>query len=226
MEIFRGFIVKSGISKDGTIKDIEIPIIYGSIDRVAASISANNTQNLPIRLPTLSAYLTSISLASERYKGIDTSTSKPYLPRGGVFPDDMKMVETLSPIPYKLSLDLHIFSSNYNQMLQILEQFLVLFNPSIQIQTSDNLYDNARITTVTLTGINNEENYPMNTDKRTITYTLNFEMIVYLTVPSNIKNDFIRNINIRISKLNDTSVESSNIDVDWDNINISINDVI
>ena len=226
MEIFRGFIVKSGVSKDGTIKDIDIPIMYGSIDRVAASISANNTQNLPIRLPTMSAYLSNITLATDKFKGIDTTTSTPYLPKGGVFPNDMKMVETLSPIPYKLSLDLHIFSSNYNQMLQILEQLLVLFNPSIQIQTSDNLYDKARVTTVTLTGINNEENYPMNSDRRTITYTLNFEMIVYLTVPSNVKDNFIRNINIRISQLNDQSVDYTEIDNLWDNININIMDAI
>lgn len=84
MEIFRGIIVKTGKTSDGTIKDIIVPIRYGSMDRVAEAISANNTQNLPTRLPIMSAYLSTISMASDRYKGIDTVKTMPYTPRGGI----------------------------------------------------------------------------------------------------------------------------------------------
>lgn len=226
MEIFRGMVVKTGISKDGTIKDIEVPIGYGSMDKVAASIAANNTQNLPIRLPILSANLSNISMATNRYKGIDTSSNTPYIPNGGAFPNDVRYLEQLSPITYNLSFDLNIFSSNLDQQFQILEQILVLFNPSIQIQTSDNIYDKARITNVTLTGISNGENYPLGTDRRTLLYTLNFEMIIYLTVPAAIRDNIIKNIQLKITALNDKSVESENIDVDWDIINIGIDDAL
>jgi hypothetical protein len=224
MEIFRGVIVKTGKTSDGTIKDIIVPIRYGSMDRVAESISANNTQNLPTRLPIMSAYLSTISMASDRYKGIDTVKTMPYTPRGGLFPDDTKTINQVMPMPFKLSLDLHIYSSNMEQQLQILEQILLLFNPSIQIQTSNALYDGGRITNVELVGINNDENYPIGTDRRMVMHTLNFDMILYLTAPAKLRDNLIKQINIRISELDVTNADI--VSTDLDDIILSINDVI
>jgi hypothetical protein len=224
MEIFRGIIVKTGKSSDGTIKDIIVPIRYGSMDRVAESIAANNTQNLPTRLPIMAAYLSTISMAPDRYKGIDSVKTMPYTPRGGVFPDDTKTINQVMPMPFKLSLDLHIYSSNMEQQLQILEQILLLFNPSIQIQTSNALYDGGRITNVELVGINNDENYPIGTDRRTVMHTLNFDMIIYLTAPAELRDNLVKQINIRISQLDITNTDI--LETDLDNITISINDVI
>jgi len=224
MEIFRGVIVKTGKTSDGTIKDIIVPIRYGSMDRVAESISANNTQNLPTRLPIMSAYLSTISMASDRYKGIDTVKTMPYTPRGGLFPDDTKTINQVMPMPFKLSLDLHIYSSNMEQQLQILEQILLLFNPSIQIQTSNSLYDGGRITNVELVGINNDENYPIGTNSRMVMHTLNFDMILYLTAPAKLRDNLIKQINIRIAELDITN--AGIISTDLDDIILSINDVI
>ena len=224
MEIFRGIIVKTGKTSDGTIKDIIVPIRYGSMDRVAESISANNTQNLPTRLPIMSAYLSTISMASDRYKGIDTVKTMPYTPRGGVFPDDTKTINQVMPMPFKLSLDLHIYSSNMEQQLQILEQILLLFNPSIQIQTSNSLYDGGRITNVELVGINNDENYPIGTDRRMVMHTLNFDMILYLTAPAKLRDNLIKQINMRIADLDVSNADI--VSTDLDDIILSINDVI
>jgi hypothetical protein len=203
MEVFRGTEVRSGLDKNGNIQSIEVPIIYGSMDRVAASLASNNTQNLPIRLPMMSAYLSNISMANDLYKGIDTIKASSYTPKGGVFPDDTRTIYQIMPTPFKLSMDLYIYSNNLDTLLQILEQTLILFNPKLQIQVSDALYDGGKSTTIELTSISNGENFPIGTDRRTILYTLNFEMIVYLTVPAEIKNDRIRDINIRISGISD-----------------------
>lgn len=207
MEIFRGLEIKTGKTRDGSIKTIEVPISYGSMDRVAAAITTGNTQNLPLRLPTMTAYMTSLDLASDRFKGIDTEKSMPYTPKGGVFPDDTKSISQIMPIPFKMGLDLHVYSNNFDTQMQILEQILVLFNPSLQIQISDALFDGSKITHVELKGISTEENFPIGTERRIITNTLAFETIVYLTAPSMIKNDRIKDIKIRISKLNDAATD-------------------
>lgn len=221
MEIFRGIIVKTGKTADGNVKDIIVPIRYGSMDRVVESIAANNTQNLPTRLPIMAAYLSTISMAPERYKGIDTVKTMPYTPRGGIFPDDTKTINQVMPMPFKLSLDLHIYSSNMEQQLQILEQIFLLFNPSIQIQTSTALFDGGRITNVELVGINNDENYPIGTDRRMVMHTLNFDMILYLSAPAELRDNLIKKINFRISQLTET-----NVDMELDNFSISIDDII
>lgn len=110
------------------------------------------------------------------------------------------------------------------QQLQILEQILLLFNPSIQIQTSNALYDGGRITNVELVGINNDENYPIGTDRRMVMHTLNFDMILYLTAPAKLRDNLIKQINIRIAELDVTNADI--VSTDLDDIILSINDVI
>lgn len=198
MEIFRDLQVKTGIGKDGVEKFIDVPVAYGSKDRVTASILAGNTQNKPLRLPTMSAYLQGVAIANDRFKGIDTERKTTHMPRGGLFPDDVTLVVQLMPVPYRLSMQLVIYSSNINTHLQILEQILILFNPSIQIQTSDAAYDMGKITTVELKDIGMEENYPIGTDRRVITTQLTFDVIMYLTAPTQVRDDAIKSIRMRI----------------------------
>lgn len=217
MEIFRDIQVKTGIGKDGTAKFIDVPVAYGSHDRVTASILANNTQNAPVRLPTMAAYLQNVSIASDRFKGIDTERKSSHLPRGGLFPDDVTMVVQLMPVPYRLTMQLAIYSSNIDTHLQILEQILILFNPSIQIQTSDASYDMGKITTVELKDIAMEENYPVGVDRRIITSTLSFEMVMYLSAPSQVRDDAIKSIMLRVGAVsNMTDLTSYDVLAEFD----------
>jgi hypothetical protein len=206
MEIFRGTEVKTGINKSGEIETIEVPIMYGSMDRSVAAILANNTQNVPLRLPVMSAVMTGMALAQDRFKGIDTEKTTAYTPLGGVFPHDTVTVSQITSVPFTMSMELHIFSNNTDTRWQILEQILVLFNPSIQIQTSDSKFDGSKITKVDLTGITSGENMPLGADRRIIVDTLTFELIIYLVAPSQIRDDRIKDIKIRVAKVSDVSL--------------------
>jgi hypothetical protein len=225
-EIFRGLEVQTGVSRDGTTKMIEVPIVYGSMDRVAASIAAGNTQNTAMRLPTMAVHLSGIALMPERFKGIDTEKVMPYTPKGGVFPNDTKSIVQRMPVPFQLSLDLHIYSNNIDTQLQILEQILVLFNPSVQIQISDSAYDGSKITKVDLVGISNDDGYPSSTERRMLINTLSFETIVYLTAPSKLRNDRIQDIIIRITQLNDQSVDNFIPDYDYTIMDVKVEETL
>jgi hypothetical protein len=50
-------------------------------------------------------------------------------------------IEKLMPVPYDLEVNLDIWTSNTNQKLQLLEQLLTLFNPSLEIQSTENFID-------------------------------------------------------------------------------------
>lgn len=206
MEIFRGTEVKTGINKSGEIETIEVPIMYGSMDRSVAAIMSNNTQNVPLRLPVMSATMSGMALASDRFKGIDTEKITAYTPLGGVFPHDTVTVSQITAIPFIMSMELHIFSNNTDTRWQILEQILVLFNPSIQIQTSDSKFDGSKITKVDLTGITSGENTPLGADRRLIVDTLTFDLIVYLVAPSQIRDDRIKDIKLRVGMVSDVSL--------------------
>ena len=202
MEIFHGLCVTSGADENGAPKLINVPIQYGSKDRVAASILAKNTQNVPIRSPSISAYLNGITIDSSLYKGNNTERALQYVPRGGIFPEDIKTVRQLMPVPYRVDMKLTIFATNTQQHFQILEQILVLFDPQLQIQTTDAPFDWTRMTSVTLQDIGLQEQYPTGNDRRLITTELSFSMPVYLSVPAKIRADYINSIRLRIGAVN------------------------
>lgn len=199
--IFTGMHVlvgKNDVRDEGLIP---VPTQYGSRDRVSAAILASNTQNKPIRLPVMSTYLTGIEMAPELRTGVGGTRSETYVPRGGIFPDDIKLVKQYKPVPYKLTAELSIYTSNMEQHFQILEQIMMLFDPILQIQTNDNAFDWAKITTVELLGIRFEENYPAGVDRRMIVTGLEFVFPIYISAPVDLKSTYIHDIYLRLATL-------------------------
>lgn len=198
MRIFQGLVVKTGKRGTNPGEFVAVPITYGSKDRVAASILANNTQNASLRLPTMSAFMRALSLAPDRNKGVGGLKQSTYLPRGGVMPTDLQSVTQLMPVTYRVEMELAIMSSNLSTQYQILEQILPVFNPLVQIQTSDAPYDWTKLTVVELKNVSYDENYPMGTDRRIPITTLTFEMPVYLGIPAALRSNIVQDIYLRI----------------------------
>ena len=111
------------------------------------------------------------------------------------------------PIPYIMSTELSIYASNTQQAHQILEQLLMLFDPNLQIQTTDAAFDWTKITGVEMTGISNEENYPAGGDRRMIVSNLTFDVPIYISAPADIRDNLVRKIFI---KLGDTDALTVN----------------
>jgi hypothetical protein len=197
--IFQGLQVQTGKGECGEQQYITVPCVVGNKDRVVAALFAGNTQNRVFSLPTMSVYLSAISPAPERRKVQAFVDQRVTLKTGGAFPEDLTVVKRAMPVPYNTTVELSIWASNTQQMHQILEQILVLFNPDIQIQKSDAPYDWTKLTKVELTDISNEENYPSATSQRAIVWTLTFEMPIFLSVPMGVKDDLVRRIIIQIA---------------------------
>ncbi len=211
MSIFSGMQAEVGKRNGEDNKLISVPVHYGNKDRVVAHIIADNTQNKPLRLPVMSVNLTSINMAPEMRKAIGGTRRQSYLPRGEVFPDGIKTVHQLMPVPYRAITELAIYTSNSEQRFQILEQILMLFDPSITIQTSDGVFDWTKLTTVTLGSITFNDNYPIGTDRRMLVTTLSFDFPIWIAAPANIKDDYIRDIYVRIGAVSEVGQTSDDI---------------
>jgi len=198
--IFTGLKVETGKGECDEPEFMTVPIRVGSKDRVVAALEAGNTQNKPFSLPMMSAFMTGLARAPNR-KGIGVVDRRVFLPEGGVYPQDLKTVVRVMPIPYVMTIELALYASNTQQLHQILEQLLVLFDPFLQIQTTDAAFDWTKITNVELTAINNEENYPPGGDRRVIMWTLTFDMPIYLSIPLDVRDEIVRKIFIRIGDL-------------------------
>src|SRR6185312_16937392 len=158
MAIFSGAKVKSGKNDFNSASDlIEVPIVYGSKDRVVAAILGSNTQNKLLRVPMFAAKRISLDLADDLRHGIGQVNRTTRLPLGESFPDGLQVIEIQNPVPWRMRMELAIIASSTDQHLELLEPILMLFNPVLQIQTSDAFADVTKLTEVTVESHTDEE---------------------------------------------------------------------
>lgn len=198
MHIFSGLQIKTGKRADGQTTMMDVPITYGSRDRVAAAIRANNTQNSLIQVPMMSCYLKELQFDWDRNTGANTYRDTPYMEQGGIYPQDVKSIHQSKPIPYTMQVEVLLYTSNQDQHMQILEQLMIYFNPSLEIQTSDASHDWTKIVSVTLLDLNFNENYPSETQGRTIQTALQFKVPVWISAPTSIRNNLVKDIYMRL----------------------------
>lgn len=202
MALFDGLQVSIGKNNlNNQTNMVKVPIKHGSVDRVVQAILSDNTQNKVLRLPLMSAKITDISMGEDRMKGTGTGDRHTFLPSGESMPDGLQVVHRRVPVPYNVNLELSIYCSNLDQQYQIMEQILLLFDPSVQIQLSDKTFDWTKINIIKLDDINLEENYPSNVDRRMLISTLTFSTTVWVSAPANYKQDYIKSVQIRLAAI-------------------------
>jgi hypothetical protein len=92
------------------------------------------------------------------------------------------------PVPYKLTINLDIWTSNTNQKMQILEQIVVLFNPALEIQNTDNYIDWTSLTVCNLERVNwSSRTIPINAENPIDVATLTFSIPIWISSPAKVK---------------------------------------
>lgn len=216
MAIFSGLQVRVGKSATQDERLISVPIHYSTTDRVVASIKAQNTQNAPLRLPVMSAWNRGLDLDMSRAKGIGGERRNTFTPLGGLVPDDTKVIHQRMPVPYMMEMELGIYCSNTDQECQILEQILPLFDPTLNIQTSDAPFDWTRLTHVELKSVNNENNFPVAGERRIIQKTIQFHIPIWIDIPAEVRRDFVEKIFLRVGAVSTGAMTSEEIIAELD----------
>jgi hypothetical protein len=211
MRIFIGFKYKTG---DDTLR--HIPVSYGDLTRQVASIIMENSENKMMTVPKIACYISGLELDTARLADASFVSKMQIRERAfeDFYPDDHPdvrlrgtpiyenyqgagyTVERLMPTPFKLSMKAELWSSNTDQKLQILEQILMLFNPSLEIQTTDNYIDWTSISVVDLKNINfSSRTIPQGADTNIDIATMEFTIPIYITPPAKVKKmGVIRNL--------------------------------
>lgn len=216
MAIFGGMQVRVGWNEDNEPRLVPIPIANASKDRVVAAIKGENTQNLPIRVPMFSATVTGLSMAPDRRKGVATKRRSTHMPTGGLFPDDIKVVEQRMPVPYDMEVELALWASNQDQHYQMIEQITMIFDPDLVIQATDEIFDWTRLTRVELQDIRFEENVPAGADRRLIQTNMNFVVPIWISVPAEVHQKYVKDIFVRVGAVSTVSTNSFDIIADLD----------
>lgn len=214
--VFAGIKVMVGWNEDKEPRLIQVPIKNASMDRVVGHIKSDNTQNKPLRIPIMAFHLSGIDQTPDRRKGIGMVKRNTYMPTGGVFPDDLKVIEQRQAVPYMAQFELAIWTSNQEQHMQIIEQILTLFDPIIQLQTTDEIFDTTRLTTLELVDVRLDETIPNGPDRRLIQTRMGFLVPIYLSTAVSVRNNYIKDIYLRIGAIGSDVTNSYEIIADLD----------
>jgi hypothetical protein len=92
------------------------------------------------------------------------------------------------PVPYTLRVTVDIWTTNYNQKLEIVEQIGTLFNPSMEIQSTDNFIDWTSLSVVYQDGLTfSSRSIPQGTGNPIDVLSWKFYMPVWLSNAAKIK---------------------------------------
>jgi hypothetical protein len=148
-KIFSYWEVTKGKDPAGNDILVRVPIMYGDSSRQASTIIANNSaSNLP-SAPLITYYIsgleydqrrtqdpTYVDKVNVRQRTFNAETGQYESVQGQAF-----TVERLMPVPYTLRITVDFWTTNYQQKLELIEQLGTLFNPSMEIQSTDNFID-------------------------------------------------------------------------------------
>jgi len=196
IRLFSGFSVQMGINDDKLPIFQTVPVRYGDINRMAAHITRENSENIVNTVPFISCYVTSLDMAPTMRtyqnhvekvqvyeKKVDQTTGQTTDELGNRY-----TIERYAPVPYTLVMNCDIWTSNTDQKLQLLEQIMVLFNPTLNIHTTDNPFDWSSLSFVEMTNsVWSSRSVGSGIDDIVDASTLTFSMPIYINPPAKVK---------------------------------------
>ena len=196
IRLLSNFEIKLGADRNGSSTLLRIPIYYGDSSRQVASILAKNSENNIPSVPAMSLYISGLKYDRPRVQEPQHVSKmqireRAYDPDTGEYSNlqgDLLTVERLMPVPYLLTLKVDIWTTNTDQKLQLIEQIAPLFNPSIEIQSTDSYVDWTSLTAVTLVDYNfSSRSVPVGPEDPIDIATLTFELPIWLSAPAKVK---------------------------------------
>jgi len=196
VRILSNFQVEFGKDSAGDRTLQTVPVYYGDVSRQAAMILRGNSENTLNAVPAVATYISELGYDRDRlqnpyFEGImrvrervfDDSAQEYTHSQDGIY-----TIERMMPAPYKLTMKVDIWTSNTEQKHQLLEQILPLFNPGLEIQSTDNYVDWTSLSIVLLTNVNyTSRTVPAMADESIDVVTLTFEMPIWISLPAKVK---------------------------------------
>jgi len=191
-----GFQVEFGNDRQGNKTLQRVPVYYGDGSRQVAAIINNMSENALPTVPAMTVYINGISYDRDRVQE-PNFVGKMQIRQRAFNEDTMEYenrqgnaftIERLMPVPYTIDLKLDVWTSNTKQKLQLLEQLLILFNPALEIQSTDNYIDWTSLSVVYLESPTwTSRSVPIGTDNPIDVATLTFKLPVWISPPAKVK---------------------------------------
>ena len=202
--IFNNIIVKRkqpGVDRPtgDSLESYKVPVQYGPSQKYLAMIAAepqSERQRFEITLPRMSFEIKGLNYDGSR-KLVPTQFAKTVPPAGEADAKKPVQYSQFLPVPYNLEVELSIMAKNQDDGLQILEQILPNFHPSLNVSIEViDVTKEERDIAIVLNGVGYQDDYEGDyTSRRTLIWTLNFTVKTYLFGPVDAQKD-IRKVTI------------------------------
>ena len=175
---------------------IRVPVRYGDWTRLAQTVNQDNSASALPSTPLMTFYITGmdydrprmqepyfIDRKAVRQRYYDVATDSYETAQGNAF-----TIERLMPVPYKMTITLDIWTSNTNQKFQIFEQIVTLFNPALEIQSTDNFIDWTSLSMVELDQTTwTSRTIPQGTENPIDIMSMRFTLPIWISSPAMVK---------------------------------------
>lgn len=194
--IFSNFQVMYGAQGSDGETLVRVPVRYGDWSRQAQTVAQENSSSFTPSAPLITFYITGMEYQQDRMQDPyhvnkvhvrqrrwDSATSTYETTQGNAF-----TVERLMPVPYRMTLTTDIWTANTNQKFQLFEQIATLFNPALEIQSTDNYLDWTSLSVVELENVNwSSRSVPAGTENPIDIMSMRFGIPIWLTGPARVK---------------------------------------
>ena len=195
-KIFSNWQVTKGKDPAGNEILVRVPVMYGDSSRQAATIIANNSaSNLP-SAPLITYYIGGLEY-NQKWTQDPTYVDKINVRQRAYNPDTQEYdtvqgqaftIERLMPVPYTLRITVDFWTTNYNQKLQLIEQLGTLFNPALEIQSTDNFIDWTSLSVVYQDGLTfSSRSIPVGTGNPIDVMSWKFSMPIWISTAAKLK---------------------------------------
>jgi hypothetical protein len=198
IRVFSNFQVREYTSEGA--KYNRVPVKYGDASRMVSHLLRNNSENVLNSAPQISVAIQSIQPARDRTHEpffVDTQqvAEREFDPSNNSYTSEQGKLYTTQrymPVPYNLTIQVDIWTTNTDTKLQLLEQIFVIFNPSIQLQSNSNPLDWTSVFEIELTDIAwSSRGIPAGVDETLDIATLTFSVPIWISPPAKVKRQTI-----------------------------------
>jgi len=195
-KIFSNWYVTKGKDPNGNDILVRVPVMYGDQSRQAQTVIQNNSPSSLPSAPMITYFITGLEYDQKR-------TQEPFFVdkmqvRQRAYNEDTESYETtqgqaftierLMPVPYTLRLQVDFWTTNYNQKLELIEQLGTLFNPSLEIQSTDNFVDWTSLSVVYQDGLTfTSRTIPIGTGNPIDVMSWKFYIPIWISTSSKLK---------------------------------------
>jgi len=194
--IFSNFQIMYGAEGSENETLVRVPVRYGDWSRQAQTVAQQNSSSFMPSTPLMTFYITGMAYQQDRMQDpyfvskiqvrqrtYDSGTDTYETTQGNAF-----SIERLMPVPYRMTITLDIWTSNTHQKFQIFEQIATLFNPSLEIQSTDNYIDWTSLSIVELEDVNfTSRTIPMGTADPIDIFTMRFGIPIWISAPAKVR---------------------------------------